>query len=91
MLKIETTQNTKTRTVLTLSGDVHAGDVAQLQHLVRSAGETSSEVQIDCREIRLLDREVVRFLATCRLGRVRLTHAPAYVREWLRLERRNGK
>jgi len=90
MLKIEQTQNTDERTVLTLSGDVRANDIPELHRMVLEAWKTSREVHVDCREVRLLDREVVRLLATCR-GRIRLIHAPVYVREWLRMERRIGR
>jgi hypothetical protein len=89
MLKIETNEHTKARTVLTLSGDVRAADMAELSALIRSAQTISDEVQIDCRHIRLLDREAIRCLAAC--PRVQLVHAPAYIREWLRMERRIAK
>ena len=89
MLKIETKESTKARTVLTLSGDVRAADMAELIDLIRSAQTRSEEVQIDCRNIRLLDGEAIRCLATC--PKVQLVHAPAYIREWLRMERRIAK
>jgi hypothetical protein len=89
MLKIETKESTKARTVLTLSGDVRAADMAELIDLIRSAQTRSEEVQIDCRNIRLLDGEAIRSLATC--PKVQLVHAPAYIREWLRMERRIAK
>lgn len=85
MLKIETMENTKTRTVLALSGDLRAADLAELTDLIRSARTSSDEVQIDCRQIRLVDREAIRSLATC--SNVQLLHAPAYIREWVRMER----
>jgi len=86
MLKIEAKESTKARTVLALSGDLRAADMAELSDLIRSAQTRSEEVQIDCRNIRLLDREAIQALAAC--PKVQLVHAPAYIREWLRMERR---
>jgi ABC-type transporter Mla MlaB component len=89
MLRIETKERTKARMVLTLSGDLRAADMAELSDLIRSAQTSSDEVQIDCRHIRLLDREAIQALAAC--PKVQLVHAPAYIREWLRMERRIAK
>jgi ABC-type transporter Mla MlaB component len=89
MLRIETKERTNARTVLSVSGDLRAADMAEVSDLIRSAQTSSDEVQIDCRNVRLLDREAIRCLAAC--PKVQLVHAPAYIREWLRMERRIAK
>lgn len=85
MVKIETLESTKSRTVLALSGDLRAADLAALTDQIRSARTSSDEIQIDCREIRLVEREAIQSLAAC--PNVQLLNAPAYLREWLRMER----
>lgn len=86
MLKIEKSESAAL-TVLTLSGDVRKEHLPEFCSLIDGALERSDEVHINCGDIRLIDREVVRYLAACRYLNVRLVDVPPYVHSWLRSER----
>jgi anti-anti-sigma regulatory factor len=73
--------------VFTLSGRIRAERVAELQNLCESA--TAAEgcrIVLDLREVDLVDRDAVRFLAGCVAAGIELAHCPGYVREWIARE-----
>ncbi len=72
---------------LIVSGRIGAGDVPGLRDLI--AAERDADVVLDLTEVSLVDVEAVRFLVHCEARGVRLAHAPAYIREWMRRE--NGR
>jgi anti-anti-sigma regulatory factor len=80
MLKIERSRGDKV--VLSLSGRIEADDVAELQQLL-SLETAGQDVSLDLREVTLVDRDAVTFLARCEAERVKLTNCPAYIREWI--------
>ena len=70
----------------TLSGRIRAGEVEELQKLFEAEGQTR-RIVLDLKEVKLVDREVVRFLARCEAQGIRLDHCPPYIREWIKGER----
>ena len=68
--------------VLALSGRIEADDVAELQRLL-SLEAAGQDLALDLREITLVDRGAVTFLARCEAEQVKLTNCPAYIREWI--------
>ena len=72
--------------VLTLSGWIQMDYVAELQNLVDFAAAKNSVV-LDLKEVRLVDREAVQFLARCEEEGTELDNCPAYIREWIEKER----
>jgi hypothetical protein len=42
---------------------------------------------LDMRDVRLADRDAVRFLRYCEADGVRLENCPAYIREWMDREK----
>jgi hypothetical protein len=74
--------------VFALSGRIGAEDVVALQHLLDSEPDTGARI-LDLKELRLVDREAVRFLATCEAHGTTLENCPAYVREWVGRERQD--
>jgi hypothetical protein len=42
---------------------------------------------LDLRELRLADRDAVRFLKVCEVDGMKLENCPAYVREWMDREK----
>lgn len=71
--------------VFTLTGRIQAEQVAELQALVKS--ELSDHILgFDLKEVKLVDRDAVRFLALMEAQGARLRHCPAYVREWISRE-----
>jgi len=81
MLKIRRTEEVKF-VRLALSGRIEEGDVPRLQELVDQDAKAGA-VTLDLEEVRLVDREAVRFLAACESQGVRLQNCPSYVRKWI--------
>lgn len=70
--------------IFALSGRIEEIHVPELQELLKNELETAI-VAIDLEEVRLVDRQVVKFLATCETRGVQLKNCPSYVREWIEL------
>src|SRR5579872_4540137 len=84
MLKIQ--RSADERVVLSLSGRIEADDVAELQRLL-SLETSGQDLAFDLRDVTLIDRGAVKFLAHCEAERVALEHCPAYIREWINADR----
>ena len=69
--------------VFTLSGHMKAKEVAQLKALFAM---DCRSIVLDLREVRLADRDAVKFLKSCERGGMKLENCPAYVREWMERE-----
>ena len=83
MLKIQKLAAGKC-TVFGLSGRIEAQHLPELQALFKAEDQS---IVLDMKEINLVDREVVRFLARCEAGGIRIDNCPAYVREWILREK----
>jgi hypothetical protein len=70
--------------VLRLSGRMHAEHVDMLRGLL---GLEEARVVLDLREVTLVDREAVSFLARSEAQGVELRNCAAYIREWVDRER----
>ena len=70
--------------VFTLSGRIRAEEVAELKALFDADYRT---IVLDLREVRLADRDAVKFLRDCEADGMKLENCPAYVREWMDRER----
>jgi hypothetical protein len=68
--------------IFALSGRIEAEEVAELQRLLRVEGR-SHRIVLDLREVKLADRDAVRFLARCEADGIQLKNCPPYVREWI--------
>ncbi len=71
--------------VFTLSGRIKAAHLAELQNLLESEA-VDQKIVLDLQEVKLVDRNVVSFLAGCEAEGVTLTNCPAYIREWIERE-----
>jgi hypothetical protein len=67
-------------TVFTLSGRMEAEQVAELMKLFEG---DYPNIILDLCDVRLADRDAVRFLRGCEADGVKLENCPAYVREWM--------
>ena len=85
MLRIERSGNGEV--VLILIGRMDAENVADLKTLCRSQAK-GRRIVLDLKDLTLVDRDAVRFLERCEAGSIRLTNCPAYIREWIKSERR---
>jgi hypothetical protein len=68
--------------IFALSGRIEEQHVSELQGLLAGEAEVA-EIALDLEEVRLVDREVVKFLAACEARGIRLRNCPSYVREWI--------
>ena len=71
--------------VFALSGDMDLEHVAQVQEFL--ADETDSRVIFDLKDVTLVDRAAVQFLADVEATGVRIVNCPGYVRSWITAER----
>jgi hypothetical protein len=67
-------------TVFTLSGRMQSEEVAELTQLFDT---DYRNIILDLRDLRLADRDAVRFLRNCKAEGMKLENCPAYVREWM--------
>src|SRR5712664_1599475 len=70
--------------VFTLSGHMKAEEVAELKALFDADYRT---IVLDLQDVRLADRDAVKFLRDCEAGGMKLENCPAYVREWMEREK----
>jgi hypothetical protein len=78
-------QSASTR-VFSLGGRIQANDIAELQKLLCSDAARQT-IGLDLQDVTLVDRDAVRFLAWCESKSIKLENCPAYVRQWIDLER----
>jgi predicted metal-binding protein len=71
-------------TVFTLSGRMEAEQVSELKKLFDS---DCRNIILDLRDLRLADRDAVRFLRGCEADGMKLENCPAYVRDWMDREK----
>jgi predicted metal-binding protein len=70
--------------VFTLSGRMKAEEVAELKALFDADYRT---IVLDLRDVRLADRDAVRFLRGCEADGMKLENCPEYIREWMDKEK----
>jgi predicted metal-binding protein len=70
--------------VFTLSGRMKAEQAAELKALLDADYRT---IVLDLRDVRLADRDAVKFLRACQADGMKLENCPAYVREWMEREK----
>jgi anti-anti-sigma regulatory factor len=85
MVKIQRSANGQV--VLTLSGRIQAENVAELQRLLELE-RVGRGLALDLKDVTLVDRDAVNFLARCEADSIELKNCPAYIREWIERERR---
>ena len=72
--------------LFTLSGRIRGAEVAELQRLFdREANKQN--ITVDLHEVKLVDREAVRFLAQCEADGITLVHCLSYIRMWIEREK----
>jgi hypothetical protein len=85
MLKITRAANGEV--VFTLSGRIAAENIPELKTLFESEAQ-GRPVILDLENVTLVDRDAVKFLASCEADSIRLKNCPAYIREWIARERK---
>jgi anti-anti-sigma regulatory factor len=74
------------RVVFTLTGRIQAEQISELQAILKSDLPEHSLV-VDLKEVKLVDRDAVRFLAGIEAQGAKLRNCSAFVREWILQER----
>jgi hypothetical protein len=87
MLRIHRSEDVEV--VFTLSGRVDQEAVAELKTLMRSESKRRPIV-LDLRDLTLADEDAVTFFVCCEAKSITLKNCPAYVREWINAQRREG-
>jgi anti-anti-sigma regulatory factor len=72
--------------VFSLSGRIEIEDVGELQRLL-SLEASGERVALDLRDITLVGRDALQFLARCEAENIKLENCPAYIREWIDAEK----
>jgi hypothetical protein len=64
----------------------------QVEHVdqLRAEMERIAEVVLDLEDVKLIDREAVRFLGDCQANGTTLRHCSRYIRDWIANERKPG-
>ena len=71
-------------TIFTLSGRMETEHVVELQELF---DHDYRNIILDLQDLRLADRDAVRFLKGCEEDGMKLQNCPEYVREWMDREK----
>jgi hypothetical protein len=66
--------------IFALSGRIEAEQVADLRKLLEAERQP---LVLDLREVKLVDRDAVQFLARCEADGAKLRNCPAYIRVWM--------
>jgi anti-anti-sigma regulatory factor len=85
MPKIERTANGEV--VFKLTGRMGAENVSEFETLI-NAEASGRRVVLDLKDLRLVDQEVVSFLRRREADNIQLENCPAYIRKWIKGERR---
>jgi hypothetical protein len=80
MLKIQ--RKTNGGVLFTLSGRIEVEDIDELRRLLELEG-TESHIAFDLKDVTLVDRDAIKFLADCEADDIRLENCPPYVRKWI--------
>ncbi len=68
-------------TIFNLCGQIDARELPDLQKLL--VAEKQKAVVLDLKEVKLVDREALSFLAHCDEVGIKLENCPAYIRVWI--------
>ena len=69
-------------TIFALSGRIEAEHVSELHELLDAEAEPT-KVTLDLTEVKLVDREAIRFLVACEARGIVLRDCPSYIRRWI--------
>lgn len=87
MLRIRRSSNGEA--VFTLSGSMDTGSIAELETLFESEAN-GRRIVLDLKDLILVDQDAVSFLERCEAENITLKNCPAYIREWIRRQRREA-
>ena len=83
MIRIETSVR-RGKVIFVVIGRIERNDLPELKRLIESHNAPAT---LDLKAVRLVDRDVVTFLANFETDNGKITNCPTYIREWIRRER----
>jgi hypothetical protein len=88
MLKIERSSNTSNPgVVFTLVGRIEIEDMTELERLL-DLEQARHGIVLSMQDVTLIDRDAVKFLASCERNGIILESCPAYMRGWIDREKK---
>ena len=72
--------------MLILSGRIEKQAIAELERLFEDQTDYR-DIVLDLKDVSLVDREVMSFLARCEADGVKLENCAPYIREWMEREK----
>ena len=87
MLRIQRSANGEV--VFTLSGQMDEESIAELETLINSEA-SGRRVILDLKDLTLVNEDAITFLERCESNSITLKNCPAYVREWIKRQRRGS-
>jgi anti-anti-sigma regulatory factor len=88
MLRI--TKTTNGQVVFKVSGQLTVESVSEMETLIAAEGK-GKRIVLDCRDLRSVDGEAVKFLEKWEADSIKLKNCGLYIREWIKRERRERK
>jgi hypothetical protein len=88
MLRIRRSANDEV--VFTLSGQLEEESIAELETIISSEAK-GRRIVLDLKDVTLVNENAINFLVRCGENSITLLHCPAYVREWINVQRRENK
>jgi hypothetical protein len=83
MFKIRRSED-KDFVTFALSGRIEEEHLSELQKLLKVESEAKpTPIAFDLGDVKLVDREAIKFLAVCEAHGIVLKNCPSYVREWI--------
>ena len=73
-------------TVFILSGRIETQAIAELRRLLELQADYC-DIVLDLKDVSLVDRDVMGFLARCEADGVKLENCAPYIREWMEREK----
>jgi hypothetical protein len=83
VLRIETVSDAEV-TILRLSGRIESQHVQNLKARIENGTHV---IVLDLEEVRVVNLDVVHFLAVCEAKGITLRHCPLYIRDWILTEK----
>ena len=68
--------------ILTLTGRIEVEDIAELQRAIHRE-KYEDRIALDLKDLTLINRDAVKFLAHCETNNITLINCPAYIRQWI--------
>jgi hypothetical protein len=88
MLRIRRSANDEV--VFTLSGQMEEESIAELETLIGSEAK-GRRIVLDLKDVTLVNENAITFLVRCGANSITLMNCPAYVREWMNVQRRENE